>query len=94
MKAAQEEILKRRQFLESVLYHAPDAIITLDADTRVIDWNPGAVQMFGYTPEEVSGRPLGELVAERANTREVDRAARSGRLVRSGIDRAPHSPPG
>ncbi len=76
MKAAQEEILKRRQFLESVLYHAPDAIITLDADTRVIDWNPGAVQMFGYTPEEVSGRPLGELVAERANTREVDRNTR------------------
>mgnify|MGYP006291672951 FL=1 len=62
-KVAQEESLQRRQFLESVLYHAPDAIVTLDAGHNVIDWNPGAVQMFGYTPEEAFGRQLDELVA-------------------------------
>jgi PAS domain S-box-containing protein len=63
IKTAQEEILQRRRFLESVLYHAPDAIVTLDEAHRVIDWNPGAVQMFGYTSEEAFGQPLDELVA-------------------------------
>jgi PAS domain S-box-containing protein len=63
IKTAQEDVRQRRQFLESVLYHAPDAIVTMDAAHRVIDWNPGAVQMFGYMPEETFGRPLDELVA-------------------------------
>lgn len=63
MRQAQEEILQRRQFLESVLYHAPDAIVTLDERHRVIDWNPGAVKMFGYSPEETIGVQLDDLVA-------------------------------
>ncbi len=62
-RQAQDEIRRRRQFLESVLYHAPDAIITLDERHRVLDWNPGAVRMFGYTPEEAIGAPLDDLVA-------------------------------
>ncbi|MFO7713676.1 PAS domain S-box protein [Desulfosarcina sp.] len=63
IRKAQDEIRKRRQFLELVLYHAPDAIVTLDERHRVIDWNPGAAKMFGYTPEEAIGTPLDDLVA-------------------------------
>ncbi|MFW5811183.1 MAG: PAS domain S-box protein, partial [Thermodesulfobacteriota bacterium] len=63
-RQAREEIRQRRQFLESVLYHAPDAIITLDERHRVVDWNPGAVKMFEYTPEEAIGAPLDDLVAK------------------------------
>jgi PAS domain S-box-containing protein len=46
-----------------VLYHAPDAIITLDDGYRVVDWNPGAEQIFGYTRTETLGEPLGSLIA-------------------------------
>jgi PAS domain S-box-containing protein len=60
---AQEEIIRRQKFLESVLFHAPDAIITLDEHQRVMDWNPGAVEMFGYKPEEAIGVQLDDLVA-------------------------------
>jgi len=63
IRHAQDEIRRRQQFLESVLYHAPDAIVTMDAQHRVIDWNPGAVKMFGYTPEETIGNQLDDLVA-------------------------------
>ena len=59
---AQEENIRRQKFLESVLYHAPDAIITLDEHQRVMDWNPGAVEMFGYKPEEAIGVQLDDLV--------------------------------
>jgi len=62
-RLAQEENLKRQQFLESVFYHAPDAIVTLDSEHRVVDWNRGAVNMFGYTPEEAIGVQLDDLVA-------------------------------
>ena len=83
-KLVEEENLKRRRFLESVLYHLPDAIITLDAANRVQDWNPGAVRIFGYGAEEAIGRNLDDLVTNHefhseavAHTREV----MSGRQV-------------
>jgi PAS domain S-box-containing protein len=60
---AQEENRRRQQFVESVLYHAPDAIVTLDPDHCVLDWNPGAVNIFGYSREEAVGRELDELIA-------------------------------
>ena len=63
LKHAQEENLKRQQYLESVFYHAPDAVVTMDSEHRVVDWNRGAVNMFGYTPEEAIGVQLDDLVA-------------------------------
>jgi len=62
-KQAEKEIEKRQKYLESVLYHAPDAIITLDASHHVLEWNPGAEQIFGYTRDEAIGKNLDDLVA-------------------------------
>jgi PAS domain S-box-containing protein len=84
IRQAQDEILRRRQFLESVLYHAPDAIITLDERHCVIDWNPGAIKMFGYTPEEAIGAQLDDLVARdqhHAEASEKTAQVLSGRRV-------------
>jgi len=63
LKQAQEENLMRQQYLESVFYHAPDAIVTMDSEHRIVDWNRGAVTMFGYTLEEVIGVQLDDLLA-------------------------------
>ena len=63
LKQAQKENLKRKKFLESLFYHAPDAIVILDPKHRVVDWNRGAVNMFGYTAEESIGVQLDDLVA-------------------------------
>jgi PAS domain S-box-containing protein len=76
LQAAQEEIRERRQFLELVLSHAPDAIVTLDAAHRVIDWNPGAERIFGYTPAEAIGRTLDGLVARDEVMAEAGRKTR------------------
>ncbi|MGD9010199.1 MAG: PAS domain S-box protein, partial [Desulfobacteraceae bacterium] len=72
-KRVQDEIKQRKQFLELVLNHLPDAIVTLDLERRVVDWNPGAQKMFGYTPEEAIGRSLDELVARDAAFTEAGR---------------------
>ncbi|MBW1690358.1 MAG: PAS domain S-box protein [Deltaproteobacteria bacterium] len=61
-KQAEKEINRRQQYLESVLYSAPDAIVTLDASHRTLEWNPGAEQIFGYTRDEVVGKNLDDLV--------------------------------
>jgi PAS domain S-box-containing protein len=75
-KSAQEEIIKRQLFLESVLYHAPDAIITLDAQHRVVDWNPGSEKIFGYTSQEACGQELDGLVSGEEARVEADRNTR------------------
>jgi len=86
LRKTQDEIRQRQQFLELVLYHAPDAIVTLDEKHRVIDWNPGAVRMFGYTPEETIGSQLDDLVAQNHHHAEAGRKTAhilSGRRVES-----------
>ncbi|MEE4242710.1 MAG: PAS domain S-box protein [Desulfopila sp.] len=73
IRQAANEIHQRQQFLESVLYHAPDAIITMDKQHCVIDWNPGAVKMFGYSAEEAVGHQLDDLVARHQHHLEASR---------------------
>jgi PAS domain S-box-containing protein len=61
-KQLELEVEERRLYLESVLSCAPDVIITLDAQQRLLEWNAGAERLFGYTPEEARGRRIDELI--------------------------------
>lgn len=36
--------------------HISDAVLTLDLEARIVDWNPGAERMFGYSKAEMQGR--------------------------------------
>jgi len=59
---AEREIEKRRVYLEGVLGAAPDAIVTLDAHHRIVEWNPGAERLFGHSQEEVAGKNIDHVV--------------------------------
>jgi len=61
----------RREYLEVVLESAPDAIVTLDADHRILDWNSGAAELFGYTRDEVVGHDVDELISRDDTVREA-----------------------
>ncbi|MBN2125867.1 MAG: PAS domain S-box protein [Deltaproteobacteria bacterium] len=63
LKQAEEETVSRRKYLESILNSAPDAIVTLDASHTVVEWNPGAERMFGYSREEARGKDLDDLIS-------------------------------
>jgi len=63
---AEREIEERQVYLEEVLRDAPDAIVTLDARHRIVEWNAGAERLFGYPHEEVIGRNLDDLVTNPA----------------------------
>jgi len=59
---AEREIEERRMYLEGVLGAAPDAIVTLDAQHRIVEWNPGAESLFGYSRPEVIGQNIDHLI--------------------------------
>jgi len=61
-KRAERQIQERQRYLESVLASAPDAIVTLDAQHRIVEWNRGAEQLFGYSKEEVLAQDLDPLI--------------------------------
>ncbi len=48
-----------------------DAVVVVSAESGEIAlWNPAAVELFGYSPSEVLGRPLPELIFDLEHTRE------------------------
>ena len=57
---------ERRRYLEGVLAAAPDAIVTLDADGRIVEWNSGAEGLFGYSAGEAIGQDLDRLICRPA----------------------------
>jgi PAS domain S-box-containing protein len=72
--------------LRSVTDTAHEAIVVADTAGTIVFWNPGAARMFGYTGEEVMGRPLTMLMPERfrgAHTAGLERygATGEGRVV-------------
>jgi len=50
--------LDRASLLESAL----DAIVTIDADHRIVEFNPSAERIFGYPREHALGRSLPDLI--------------------------------
>jgi PAS domain S-box-containing protein len=46
------------KMLASIVECSSDAIYTISEDRLITSWNRGAVEMFGYRPEEIIGKPL------------------------------------
>jgi PAS domain S-box-containing protein len=80
------EVERQRGYLESLLSISPAAVVVMDPDERVTDWNPAATELFGYSAEEAIGRPIDDLVfddSDREEGRELTREAmRDGRAQR------------
>ncbi len=85
------EVERQRGYLESLLSISPAAVVVLDAEERVTDWNPAAAGLFGYSAEEAVGRPIDDLVfgeSGREEGREITREAmRAGRAQRITLRR-------
>ncbi|MGE5434520.1 MAG: response regulator, partial [Candidatus Doudnabacteria bacterium] len=80
------EVERQRGYLESLVSITPAAVVVLDADERVTDWNPAATELFGYSAEEAVGQPIDDLVfgeTDREEGREITtEALREGRAQR------------
>ena len=57
--------------LSAIITGSSDAIITKSLDGVITGWNPGAVLIFGYAPEEILGKPMQILIPEDRRQEEV-----------------------
>ena len=54
---------KEAQYLlASVVESSQDSIVTIDLNRNVTSWNKAAERMYGYTADEVIGKPLSVVV--------------------------------
>ncbi len=58
----QKELIETKNFLESIVEKAGDAISVVDLDGKVLYWNEGARRIYGYEKEEVIGKKLSDFL--------------------------------
>ncbi len=66
-KNAEEALRRSESRKAAVLETALDAIISIDQDGKVIEWNPAAERIFGYSRELAIGREMAELIVPKSN---------------------------
>jgi len=81
-RAERDLQISQRKF-SGIVSISADAIICVDEDLRIIDFNDGASEIFGYACHEVLGRPLDVLIPRRMRKahREHVRAFGSGNVA-------------
>ena len=57
-----ENLRESTQRMETILQHAPDAVISIDHAGIIRSWNPEAEQIFGWKEPEVIGKLLTETI--------------------------------
>ena len=75
-----EEALRRQALILEQLY---DAVVEVDLEGRIIDWNAAAHRIFGYTREEALGRQADFLFESPAKARQFNDKIRK-QIVRKG----------
>lgn len=64
-KRLEEELRLSEERLQGIIGLAQDAIVTTDQHCNITLFNQAAERLFGYSAEEVVGRPLSILIPER-----------------------------
>ncbi|MBI3919314.1 MAG: PAS domain S-box protein [Betaproteobacteria bacterium] len=84
-RKAEQELKEAQERFRNILMLAADAIISVDEDQRIVIFNKGAEQIFGYRAEEVIGKPLELLLPARyaeAHRRNIEAFSRAPETVR------------
>ncbi len=81
-KRAEEALRESEARFRSVSQSAIDAIISADSQTNIVFCNASAQRMFGYTEDEMLGRPLAVLIPERFR----DAHGQAMRRLRSAVE--------
>lgn len=61
----QKELIETKNFLESIVEKAGDAISVIDLEGKILYWNEGAERIYGYPQAEALGKKLSEILYPR-----------------------------
>jgi len=81
-KETEAELGRTREYLQNVLRYSPLAVITTDMDGRVVSFNRGAEEMFGYGADAVIGQPASLFYREPEERAQLTRRLFRGESVR------------
>ena len=62
LRAANRALAAREQETRAIIESAHDAFIATDAGYRIVEWNPAAERLFGWSAAEAIGRPACETL--------------------------------
>src|SRR3989337_2963255 len=60
-RKTEEQLRRSRERYWAMLAHAADAVVLLDHQRTVLEWNPQAAALYGYSREKAIGKPLQTL---------------------------------
>jgi PAS domain-containing protein len=78
VEAALRETNDRLLWLASIVESSDDSIITKSLDGIIMSWNKSAERVFGYTAEEVVGKPVTILIPTELHDEEPGSSRVSG----------------
>jgi PAS domain S-box-containing protein len=81
MERAHQALMESEIRFQAVFQTATDAIVLADHTGRILSWNKSAESMFGYTEEEMFGKPLTLIMPTRyreAHTQGMKRLQTTG----------------
>ncbi|MBF0455393.1 MAG: response regulator [Magnetococcales bacterium] len=62
LKERTATLKSQEEQLQSILDHAMDAIITINDEGQIMDFNPASEELFGYAKHQVIGRDLANML--------------------------------
>jgi PAS domain S-box-containing protein len=91
LEQSQQELLQSKEKLSAVLNTIVDAIITTDEKGYILDVNPAAQRMFGYTEEELIGQRVTMLTPDDATVlnKNIDNKIKQLTGIKKNGDRIP-----
>ncbi len=78
----QKKAMEIKERLAEILENTPDAVISSDRAGKILSWNKGAENMYGYTADEIIGKSMKDFQPENLKD-EIDELIRMVR--RDGI---------
>lgn len=70
--------------LLNLIKTAPDGVIVLDDQDKVVYWNEGATKTFGFTHTEMMGQHLDAIIPEKLRKRHTDAYLK---FIKTGISK-------
>lgn len=64
LEGVEQELIKRDALLAAIVHSAKDAIIARDLDGRIIAWNDGATELYGWSAEEMVGQTIYRIIPQ------------------------------
>lgn len=62
LEQANKRLKDSEQQIQTIIENAPEAVIVIDSKSTVIKWNPMAEKIFGWSENQVMGKPLHEFI--------------------------------